>query len=230
VGIYGGTFNPIHLGHINAALDVQQSLQLDEMRMVLSATPPHRHQPELSAANRFALLESALQKQPLLIADDCELQRQGPSYMVDTLSTLRQQVTNKQSSISLVLGAEAFSSFMSWHRWQEIIQLAHIVVTTRAGFSDQLSDKLNNYIAPYITTDKSQLKELTHGKIYKLPVAVIDISATEIRRRLKTAEPVREFLPFSVWDIINKHGFYTKRALLGILPGVGSTTINKYRI
>jgi len=209
VGIYGGTFNPIHLGHISAALDVQQSLQLDEVRMVLSATPPHRHQPELSAKNRFRLLQTALQAEPQLIADDCELKRDGPSYMVDTLRALRQQETHRQSSLLLILGAEAFSGFMSWHCWQEIIQLAHIVVTTRAGFSNQLSDELNEYIDAFITTDKSQLKELTHGKIYQLPVAAINVSATEIRRRLKTTEPVEQLLPTNVWGLIRKQGFYT---------------------
>ena len=209
VGVYGGTFDPIHLGHISAALDVKQSLQLDEMRMVLSATPPHRHQPELSAINRFSLLQSALEGEPQLIADDSELKRQGPSYMVDTLLALRQQKSHRQISLLLIMGAEAFSSFMSWHRWQEIIKLAHIVVTTRAGFSNQLSDELNEYIAAFITADKSQLKEQTHGKIYQLPVAAINISATEIRRRLKITEPVEELLPINTWELIRKHGFYT---------------------
>lgn len=210
IGIYGGTFNPIHLGHIGAASEVRDYLQLDELRMVLSATPPHRKPPEVSAENRFLLLQAALQQYPRLIADDCELQRQGPSYMVDTLRAIRQQGAHRDSSVLLILGAEAFSRFMSWQHWQDIIKCAHIVITTRAGFSDQLGDSLNDYIEPYITTDKSQLKQLTHGKIYQLPVSAIDISATEIRRRLKTNEPVEQMLPESTWALIHQHGFYTR--------------------
>ena len=209
LGVYGGTFDPIHLGHISAASDVAQSLQLDEVRMLLSARPPHRQQPELSADNRFRLLQSALQEYSQLIADDSELRRQGPSYMVDTLSALRKQRATQDSSLLLILGAEAFSSFMSWHRWDEIIKLAHIVITTRAGFSDQLGSELQEYISAFITTDKSQLKEQTHGKIYQLPVAAINISATDIRKRLKTSEPVQQLLPAKTWALIRENRFYT---------------------
>jgi len=108
----------------------------------------------------------------------------------------------------LILGAEAFNGFMSWHRWQEILQLAHIVVTNRAGYSDQLGDQLRAYMAPFISCDKSQLKQQTHGKIYQQSVTVQDVSATEIRQRLKAREPVEQMLPDRVRESISKHGFY----------------------
>lgn len=206
IGIYGGTFDPIHVGHIGAASDVQQALQLGEVRMVLSARPPHRQQPILSAAERFGLLQLALQDHALLKADNTEIKRQGPSYMVDTLIELRQQSPN--SPLLLILGAEAFNGFMSWHRWQDILQLAHIVITNRAGYSDQLGDQLSAYIEPFISHDKSQLKQQTHGKIYQQVVTVQDVSATEIRQRLKARELVAQMLPDRVRESISHHGFY----------------------
>jgi nicotinate-nucleotide adenylyltransferase len=158
IGIYGGTFDPIHYGHLSAASEVQQSLALDEVRMVLSAQPPHREQPVLSANDRFSLLTLALKGYPRLLADDCEMKRTGPSYMVDTLLHYRQQMP--ASSVVLILGVEAFNSLTSWYRWEKIIQLAHIVITDRAGFDNQIERTLAEYVDPFLTDDKSQLKHL----------------------------------------------------------------------
>lgn len=207
IGIYGGTFDPIHWGHINAANQVQQKLGFDEVRMVLSARPPHRTQPIVSASDRFSLLGLALQDQPTLYADDCELKRSGPSYMVDTLLHYRKQAP--ESSIALILGMEAFNGLMSWHRWQDIIELAHIVITDRAGFNNQLETKLATYVEPFISTDKTQLKLLTHGKIYSQPVEPLAISATQLRQLLKNNEPVSQWVPDASLAEIQRHGFYS---------------------
>ena len=207
IGIYGGTFDPIHWGHINAANQVQQQLGLDEVRMVLSARPPHRIQPIVSAIDRFFLLRLALQNQPRLYADDCELKRIGPSYMVDTLAHYRQQAPD--SSIALILGMEAFNGLMGWHRWQDIIGLAHIVITDRAGFDNQLEPKLARYTEPFISSDKTQLKLQTHGKIYSQPVKPLAISATQLRQLLKNNEPVSQWLPEASLKEIQRQGFYS---------------------
>ena len=175
--------------------------------MVLSARPPHRTQPIVSASDRFSLLQLALQDQPTLYADDCELKRSGPSYMVDTLLHYRKQAP--ESSIALILGMEAFNGLMSWHRWQDIIELAHIVITDRAGFNNQLETKLATYVEPFISTDKTQLKLLTHGKIYSQPVEPLAISATQLRQLLKNNEPVSQWVPDASLAEIQRHGFYS---------------------
>ncbi|MEW4981829.1 MAG: nicotinate-nucleotide adenylyltransferase [Cycloclasticus sp.] len=207
VGLYGGTFDPIHLGHLTAASDVQQKIGLDEVRMVLSASPPHRSVPTLSAAERFSLLALAVNDFHALVADDCEMARKGPSYMVDTLLDFRQR--SPTSSLVLILGMEAFNGLPSWYRWQEIIGLAHIVVTDRAGFDNRFEQEVADYMAPFLTLDKSQLKQQTHGKIYIQPVTAVDISATQIRQRIKAKKTVKHMLTNECLDAISKSGYYT---------------------
>jgi len=206
IGLYGGTFDPIHLGHLKAASDVQQKIGLDEVRMVLSAKPPHKSVPTISATERFSLLTLAVKEFPALVADDCEMTRKGPSYMVDTLLDFRNR--NPNSSLVLILGMEAFNGLLSWYRWQEIMSLAHIVVTDRAGFDNRFGQKVADYMAAFLTLDKSQLKQQTHGKIYIQPVIAVDISATQIRQRIKAKKPVQHMLTNECLDAIIKNGFY----------------------
>lgn len=206
IGIYGGTFDPIHLGHLTAASEVQKKIGLDEVRMVLSANPPHRAIPILSAKDRFSLLKLAVNDFQTLVADSCEIDRGGSSYMVDTLLNFRQR--NPNSSFVLILGMEAFNGLMSWHRWEELIGLAHIVVTDRAGFDNRFEQNINTYVAPLLTTDKSELKQRTHGKIYVQPVTAVDISATLIRQRIKDKKTVKKMLTSNCLNAINKNSFY----------------------
>jgi nicotinate-nucleotide adenylyltransferase len=206
IGIYGGTFDPIHLGHLTAASEVGKEIGLDEVRMVLSASPPHRSAPVLSAEERFFLLQLAVNDFPMLVADNCEMERNGPSYMVETLLSFRQRKPN--SSLVLILGMEAFNGLMSWHRWQEIINLTHIVVTNRAGFDNQFKQEVGAYVVPFLVTDKSQLKQRTHGKIYVQPVTAINISATQVRQQIKDNKSVRQMLTSDCFEAINKNGFY----------------------
>lgn len=206
LGIYGGTFDPIHLGHLTAASEVQKCLGLDEVRMVLSAKPPHRISPTLTAEERFSLLTLAVQNYPNLVADRSEMERSGPSYMVDTLFGFRQE--SPTSSLVLILGMEAFNGLMSWDRWEEMINLAHIVVTDRAGFDNQFNPKIEHYVAPFLTVDKSQLRQRTHGKIFVQPVTAANISATQIRQRLKENKTVKNMLTAECLEVINNRHFY----------------------
>ncbi|MEO1888481.1 MAG: nicotinate-nucleotide adenylyltransferase [Cycloclasticus sp.] len=207
IGLYGGTFDPIHLGHLTAASDVQHALALDEVRMVLSANPPHRTAPVLRADERFSLLDVSLKTFPYLHADDCEMRRDGPSYMVDTLRDYRE--LKPDASLLLILGMEAFNGLMSWHQWQDIIGLAHIVVTDRAGFSNEMVSAMKQHVASHITDDKSQLKQLTHGKIFYQPVSAPNISATQLRQRIKDKQSVEKWLVGDCWKMIQQQGFYT---------------------
>ncbi|ORU91975.1 MAG: nicotinate-nicotinamide nucleotide adenylyltransferase [Cycloclasticus sp. symbiont of Bathymodiolus heckerae] len=207
IGIYGGTFDPVHLGHVSAARDIQEKLSLDTVQMVLSANPPHRKKPVLSSEDRFKLLTLALNEETGLQADDCEMQRQGPSYMVDTLRYYRQQ--KPKASLVLILGMEAFNGLQSWHEWENIIGLAHIVVTDRAGFDNVLKPALKEYVTPYLTDDKAQLKKLTHGKICYQPVDSVAVSATDIRQQIAEGKSVQHMLAESCWKMIQQQKFYT---------------------
>ncbi|HIF18280.1 MAG TPA: nicotinate-nucleotide adenylyltransferase [Cycloclasticus sp.] len=207
IGLYGGTFDPVHLGHLTAASDVQQTLSLDYVQMVLSANPPHKKPPVLNADERFSLLSASVKAFPHLQADDCEIKRDGPSYMVDTLRYYRK--IKPEASLLLILGMEAFNGLMSWHQWQHIIGLAHIVVTDRAGFNNELVPEIEAYAATYITKDKSTLKHLTHGKIYHQPVSALDVSATQLRQRIMDKKSVEQWLVGDCWTMIQQHDYYT---------------------
>ena len=208
IGVYGGTFDPIHLGHINAAKEIQQTIGMKEVRMVLSARPPHRLQPALSAEQRFELLTLATKSETKLIADDCEILRSGPSYMVDTLFEFKQNQPRK--SWALILGMEAFNGITRWHRWSDLLSLAHIVVTDRAGFDNQWSASVMDVVGKHQTFDKAELKKLTHGKIYRQDVTPIDISATQIRAIVQQGQSAKHLLPPAVWAEICNKNLYTK--------------------
>ena len=135
IGVYGGTFDPIHYGHLRPALDVMTRLDLQEVRFIPCYQPVHREQPGTSAEDRCAMIALAIANQPRFKLDKRELVRQGPSYMVDTLASLRQEMMQHTPSPGLVLmmGLDAFKHFLSWHEWQKILTLAHIALMHRPG-------------------------------------------------------------------------------------------------
>ena len=208
IGVYGGTFDPVHLGHVNAAKEIQQTLGMKEVRMVLSARPPHRRQPALSAEQRFELLTLAVKNEAKLIADDCEIHRSGPSYMVDTLFEFKQN--QPRSSWALILGLEAFNGITRWHRWSDLLSLAHIVVTDRAGFDNQWDASVVDLVNKHLAVDKAELKKHTHGKIYRQNVTPIDISATHIREIVQQGQSAKYLLSSAVWAEISNKNLYTK--------------------
>jgi len=208
IGVYGGTFDPIHLGHINAAIEIQQTLGMKEGRMVLSARPPHRRQPVLSIEQRFELLTLATENEEKLIADDCEMHRSGPSYMVDTLFQIKQN--KPRQSLALILGMEAFNGITQWHRWTDLLDLAHIVVTDRAGFDNEWDVLVIEVVEKHRTFDKAELKKLTHGKIYRQDVTPIDISATQIRAIVQQGQSAKHLLSPVVWAEISNKNLYTQ--------------------
>jgi len=174
--------------------------------MLLSSQPPHKNRPVLSALDRYNLLLLALKGNSELQADDAEMQRPGPSYMVDTLSDIRRSMLDAR--LMLILGMEAFNGLMSWYRWEDLLKLAHIVITDRAGFDNSMEPRLKIYTAPFLTDDKSQLVTATHGKIYHLAVQPVDISATQIRQLIKDNKPVKQWLPDDCLEEIKRRRFY----------------------
>ena len=132
IGIFGGTFDPIHYGHLRSALEVKEIFGLTEVRLIPSAQPPHREQPAATALMRLQMLELAVKNQPGLIIDTRELNRSGVSYMVDTLKSLRKEF--KDEPLLLFIGSDAFNNLKTWYQWQHLFDFAHIVVMTRPGF------------------------------------------------------------------------------------------------
>jgi nicotinate-nucleotide adenylyltransferase len=208
VGILGGTFDPVHFGHLRAALEMLENLGLAEVRLVPCGQPPHRHAPVASAAGRRAMLELAVAGQPGLRVDGRELERPGPSYMVDTLAELRAELG--ATPLCLLLGSDAFLGLPQWHRWQELLSLAHLVVMHRPGWrlDDSLPAPLAGLLAARRVAAAADLAAQPAGHILLTAVTPLDISATAIRALIGAGRSPRYLLPEAVWEHIRTQGWY----------------------
>lgn len=209
VGIFGGTFDPIHFGHLRSALELSEALGLERMLLVPSAVPPHRDQPLASATHRLNMLKLAVADDAALEVDQRELQRSGPSYMVDTLSSLRDELGAKP--ICLCLGVDAFLGLPDWDRWEELLELAHIVVAHRPGWSldvQTMPEVLVGLMNKHGRTSVDALKEQKAGAIVLQAVTQLDISATAIREGIRAGHSARYLLPDAVWHYILEQKLY----------------------
>lgn len=211
IGVFGGTFDPIHFGHLRSALEICESLDLKEIRFIPCRIPPHRDSPIAGPLERFAMVNAALAGQPNMVADDREIKRDGPSYMVDTLQSLRKELASEP--LCLILGMDAFMGLPSWHRWQEILQLAHLVVIHRPGKSLKNTDsKQATQVAALLKNhqvkDVKQLQSRTAGCIYLQPITQLDISASKIRDLVAAGKSPRYLLPDVVLQMIKVQKVY----------------------
>lgn len=206
IGIYGGTFDPIHFGHLRSALDVAEQLGLSKVLMIPSAQPPHRETPVVSVEHRWQMLQLALEGQQLMVADDREIQRKGPSYTYDTLTELRQEYNGE--ALCLIQGGDVFQKLHTWHRWQELLDLTHIVVMRRAGENVLWDALVEKRYSQCLTNDKTELESKAAGKIIELDVVPLSISATQIRNKILMNEKIKYLLPDNVLAHIDKHKLY----------------------
>lgn len=213
VGIFGGTFDPVHFGHLRSALEMLETLGLAEVRLVPCGQPPHRHPPRADAAARRAMLELAVAGQPGLRVDARELERPGPSYMVDTLASLRAELG--ATPLCLLLGSDAFLGLPQWHRWQELLSLAHLVVMHRPGWGlDQSpASPLAALLAARRVHTAADLAPQPAGHILLTAVTPLDISATAIRTLIGAGRSPRYLLPDAVWEHIRARGWYNAAAV-----------------
>jgi len=211
IGVFGGTFDPVHYGHLRAADDVSRALDLAQMRLVPAGDPPHRKPPGASAAHRVAMLELALREFPRLSLDEREVRRAGKSYTVLTLAELREAMPG--TPIALVTGADAFLGLPTWHRWREIFDLAHVVVVTRPGVPlADLAPGLRDEWRSRHTNDRGRLETEPAGAIFDLSVTPHDVSATAIRSALAAGPTGKAqldgLLPAAVLTYIDRHQLY----------------------
>jgi len=209
IGILGGTFDPVHFGHLRPALEVQEALALEELRLIPCHIPPHRSQPHASAAQRVAMLEAAVQARPGFRIDTRELQRHGPSYTFDTLVSLREDLGD--AGICLLMGMDAFSGLTTWHRWSELIDLCHLVVMTRPGADIPYDGELADFIRRHRQPDAAQLRGLPAGRLLFQPVTALAISASRLRALLAEGLSPAFLTPEAVIEIINQEGLYRGR-------------------
>jgi nicotinate-nucleotide adenylyltransferase len=195
IGLFGGTFDPIHYGHLRPALDVMQAANLDEVRFIPNRVPPHRDSPVRSDQQRAELVQLGIADTPGFVLDQRELQREGPSYMVDTLMSLKEDFP--ESSLCLMMGMDAFNGLPQWHRWQTILELCNLIITTRPG--SELPDFASQTtMQKKISDDPKCLRERPVGQILLQSVTQLDISASLIRQHLSNRQSTQFLLPEAV--------------------------------
>ncbi|MDQ2994823.1 MAG: nicotinate-nucleotide adenylyltransferase [Pseudomonadota bacterium] len=206
IGILGGTFDPIHAGHIHVATYLLKHRSFDEVRIIPCFSPVHREQPVASAHDRLAMITLALEQRPNIIIDTREIDREGPSFMIDTLKSLRNDFPNE--SLGLILGDDAFAHFDHWKDWQDIVHYCHLIIVHRPNSDAQFPDTLKLFIDAHHTTQENALHERKQGNIYFCELPPLPISATEIRQKLAHKEQnIAGLLP-QVRDYIRKKGLY----------------------
>ena len=206
IGLFGGTFDPLHYGHLRTAFELWQALSLAEVRFMPTGSPPHREQPQAPAQLRLDMVRAAVADQPAFVVDDREVRRTGVSYSVDTLTEVRAE--HPQRSLCLLLGMDAFLGLPNWHRWRDLLDLAHIIVAHRPGWRAPTMGPLGEVMVDRGTGSVRDLHEQRAGRIYVHAVTQLEISSTELRQLISQGRDPRYIVPEEVRRIIRETRCY----------------------
>lgn len=207
LAIMGGAFDPVHYGHLRTAAELRAHCGLGEVRFVPSANPPHRPPHIAPAKLRIAMLEASLSGLDWCSIDARELHRNGPSWTVLTLEELRAEA--KQRSLCMIVGMDAFLSLGSWHRWEELPRLAHLLVAHRPGWQPPQSGELGDFVRKHLTTDVADLHATASGKLFIHEVTQLEISSSAIRALIAAGRPAEFLMPDPALQIARSSGCYT---------------------
>ena len=211
IGVFGGTFDPVHLGHLRPAVELAETLGLERLHLIPAGHPPHRRAPRTETEHRLAMLRLAIADQPGFVLDQRELRRDGPSYMVETLAELRAEV-GMETPLALLLGMDAFLGLASWHQWQRLPELAHVVVSHRPGWSPHSLEDQGGPLATFTTENRVERVAELHGRpagaVFLSPVTQLDISSSRIRALLAEGRSPRWLLPDPVHSYIHDNRLY----------------------
>ena len=199
IGIFGGTFDPVHYGHLRTAFELQQAASLDEVRFVPCGDPPHRKLTVANAQQRLDMVELAIRNQPGFVVDNREILRQGASYTVDTLDSMREEFPN--ASLCLILGMDAFLGLPKWHEWQRLLTLANIIVAHRPGWRKPTDGRLQEILKDQGTAFPGELHWHHAGRIYIHAVTQLEIASSRIRDLIQKNYDARFLLP----DAVNQY-------------------------
>ncbi len=206
IGIFGGTFDPVHFGHLRAALEAREKLQLDDFRLLPAGTPPHRQATGASAAHRLAMLRLAVSGHSGFSVDDREVRRSGNSFMVDTLREIREE--SGDAPLMLLIGQDAANELDTWHEWRVIFELTHLVIMRRPESLVSWSGLLKAEMEDRLVDTLGYLKKKPAGKVLPLEVTQLAISSTGIRNLLREGRSPRFLLPDEVIGYIRQNGLY----------------------
>ncbi len=212
LALLGGTFDPIHFGHLRLAEELAEALGIGEVRFIPAGRPPHRGQPSAAANHRLEMARLAIAGNPRFVLDEREFRRAAPSYSVDTLTELRAEI-GAQTPLVLFMGADAFLGLTTWHEWRRLFDLAHVAVAHRPGFStaaweDALPDPLRRLLATHRAEQAGEILKKPSGLIFLHGITQLDISASRIRGRALRGESLRYLLPDAVIAYLNENHLY----------------------
>jgi nicotinate-nucleotide adenylyltransferase len=206
MALFGGTFDPVHYGHLRCADEVRRKLGLNTLYLLPAGTPPHRDTPSATVEQRLEMLQLARLEFPQLLIDDRETRRSGPSYMVDTLTEMRSSLENQP--LLLLIGQDAANLLHTWFQWEQLFELAHIVILTRPGAPTKYPPELAKQVQLRSGSDMQELVKTEAGKVLHLEVESIDVYATGIKRILRSGDSPESMLPAAVLEYINKNRLY----------------------
>ena len=206
-GVFGGTFDPIHRGHLRVAVELRDQLELARVHLVPAHPPVHRDLPRASANARSEMIRLAIEGLDGLVLDKRELRRAGPSYMYETLSDFRSEFTD--SPICLIVGMDAFAALHTWYRWQDIFDLAHVVVAQRPHSTQPREGLVCEMTRDRLVSNSSDLKASLHGLVLFADVPGLDVSSSGIRDMLEQGYSAQALVPNNVTSYIRHEGLYT---------------------
>lgn len=210
IGVFGGTFDPIHYGHLRLAEELADRLGLVQVRIVPAGLPPHRATPRVTGVHRLEMARRACADNPRFLVDDRECRREGTSYTVDTLLELRSEL-GLEVSLCLLMGVDAYLALTTWSRWERLYDLAHVVVAHRPGFeldTAELPAALAQQTAARLQRDPARVLLTPAGEVLTVDIPPLDISGTAIRAALREGHSARYLLPDSVLDYIAQNRLY----------------------
>jgi nicotinate-nucleotide adenylyltransferase len=205
-GIMGGSFNPVHYGHLRVARDAKRKLALDAMCIMPAAQSPLKTQHSVSAKHRLAMLDLAVTEFPELQLDTRELDREGPSYTVESLQELRQEI-GSDATLYFLIGDDLLPTLNRWSRWEALTDYAHLVVANRPGEFLAIPAEVAAWWHDR-ETPLPQLSSLPAGCVSRLECSLVDVSSSEIRQSLESGERKTEMIPYPVIEYIKRHNLY----------------------
>lgn len=210
LALFGGTFDPIHYGHLKPVEKLAKETGLDRVVLLPNNVPPHRPQPEASAQQRLQMVQLAVQGNPLFSVDARELEVDTPSYTIVTLETLRKEY-GAERPLAFIIGQDSLLTLHKWHRWEDLLAVCHLLVMARPGYATRLdTPELQNWYDKHYVDDAAKLKQKPHGFIYQAHTPLLDISATEIRQRRHESKRFEDLVPKAVERYIESNSLYTK--------------------
>lgn len=208
LALFGGTFDPIHYGHLQPVENLAAEVGLDKVILLPNNVPPHRPQPQATSEQRLEMVKLAVAGNPLFAVDDRELRVKTPSYTVETLEILRQEQGNKRP-LAFIIGQDSLLSIHKWHRWNSLLDICHLLVMARPGYPDELETaELQSWLENHQAFHPEELRKKPHGYIYLANTPLLNISATEIRQRSLAEHDCSDLLPSSVERYIKSQGLY----------------------